>query len=98
MRNVHCDNCKKSIDIKLKEKKHGKGVTETYFTCRNCKAKYTVSVLNADARRMQREIKGLQRTLLTSKDEQELANANVKMGETKTKLKTLMDELKNSIK
>lgn len=97
MKNIHCDECDKKFAIKLKEKKHGKGVTETYFVCPHCKSRYTAFVLNADARRMQREIKGLHHTSVTASSEQERAEAVVKMGETKRKLKVLMDELKGRL-
>ena len=94
MKTIYCNECDKKIDIKLKEKKHGNGVTETYFTCRNCKVRYTAFVLNADARRMQREIKGLHHTSITSKVAKERETALINMHDMQRELKVLMDKLK----
>lgn len=97
MNNTHCDECDKDFAIKLKEKKHGKGITETYFVCPHCKARYTAFVLNADARRMQREVKGLHHTSVTSKVAKEREAALISMRDIQRDLKVLMNELKRGI-
>src|SRR5690625_317798 len=98
MANVQCDKCQKYFDIKQREKKHGRGIVETYFTCPHCKAKYTAFVLNAEARRLQREIKGLTQKQFTASTEEEREHAAKDLIKSKEKLARLMEELKKQIR
>lgn len=98
MVNVHCDDCKKNFDIKLKEKKRGNGIVETYFTCPHCDKHYTAFATDAVVRRKQREIKRMRDALneLNKTDNiPEYNNIFHGMLAKQEKLKPLMDELKD---
>lgn len=97
MANVHCDECKKHFDIKLKEKKRGNGIVEFYFTCPHCDKHYTAFVTDAVVRRKQREIKRMHdelNELSKTNNIPEYNNVLHRMLAKKEKLKPLMDELK----
>jgi hypothetical protein len=56
---VTCDNCNKEFSMSVKEKKHGRGIIETYFICPNCNTKYSCGFTNERARKIQRQIRRL---------------------------------------
>jgi DNA-binding transcriptional regulator GbsR (MarR family) len=56
---VPCDQCKEDFPIVLKEKKHGKGIIETYFICPHCSHRYSSAFTNTRARKCQRQIRKL---------------------------------------
>jgi|SRR5690625_362035 len=94
MENVQCDECHGHFKVNLKQKKHGNGVIETYFTCRHCDKHYTSFVTNARARRMQRTISKLYKSI-NIHDIESFQNKQREIEQEKQKLKQLMDELKN---
>lgn len=57
---VECDKCGKEFSIKVKVKKLGKGIEQSYFKCPKCKAKYEVARTNSNTRRLQKELNRLQ--------------------------------------
>ncbi len=56
---VICDYCEEEFEIKLKERKHPKGIIETYFNCPHCKEKYISFVTDVKARQLQAEMNKL---------------------------------------
>lgn len=54
---VNCDKCAADFKIKLRKKTVAGGIEVTYFTCPKCFHKYTVSVFDAECRKLQREIR-----------------------------------------
>lgn len=95
MANVHCDDCKKHFDIKLKEKKRGNGIVESYFICPHCDKHYTAFVTDAVVRRKQREIKKLYESLSTITDIQKYQDRQSIIEEKKQELQPLMSALKD---
>lgn len=53
---AECTECNQKTDITLKERKHPRGIHETYFKCDNCHAHTTCFVTNAKVRKLHREI------------------------------------------
>lgn len=94
---VDCDHCHKPFNIQPKEKKHGKGITETYFVCPHCEHRYTAFVTNAEIRKRQREIRQLSDSLPTITDIQKYQDTMQKINKMKAALQPLMQELKNKI-
>ena len=94
---VNCDKCKKDFPIKLKEKKHGQGITETYFSCPHCKEKYIAFVTDAEARKGQREMKALNLSLSKEKDPEKKNKLLNDIRQKKFKLKLHMDRLKQEV-
>lgn len=94
---VDCDHCHKPFNIQAKEKKHGKGITETYFTCPHCNHRYTAFVTNAEIRKRQREIRQLSDTLPTITDMKKYQVVMQKINKKKAALEPLMQELKNKV-
>ncbi len=97
MQTVDCGQCHEAFSISLREKKHGKGITETYFTCPHCEARYTAFVTNAEIRRRQREIRKLHDSLTTITDFQKYQDVLQKIKDRESKLEPLMKDLKNKI-
>ncbi|MBS4198601.1 hypothetical protein KHA93_02925 [Bacillus sp. FJAT-49732] len=109
MNTVSCDNCHKNFTIKPQEKKHGKGITETYFTCPHCDARYTAFVTNADIRKRQREIRQLHESVqqhvkdfadgrINEQDyKQTIGKINEKINKKKAELEPMMKEMKNKV-
>lgn len=95
MANVHCDDCKKHFDIKLKEKKRGNGIVEAYFTCPHCDKHYTAFVTDAVVRRKQREIKKLYETLSNITDYRNYQDTQQFIEQKKQELQLFMRELKD---
>jgi len=62
-RNVNCDKCGADFKIKLRKKTKSGGIEVTYFTCPKCFNKYTVSVFDAECRKLQREIRGFDKRI-----------------------------------
>ncbi|MCJ0932561.1 hypothetical protein MST22_15545 [Virgibacillus halodenitrificans] len=91
MKRVQCDVCSKDFTIKLKERKHGKGIKETYFKCPNCKKEYFVSILDSELRFLQREVKGLEHSKL------EPANELIKGKISDEEYKRNIDDIQNQI-
>src|SRR5699024_639728 len=60
IRIVECDKCGKEFNIKVKVKKLGKGIEQSYFKWPKCKAKYEVTRNNSNTRRLQKELNRLQ--------------------------------------
>lgn len=60
IRIVECDKCGKEFNIKVKVKKLGKGIEQSYFKCPKCKSKYEIAVTNSNTRRLQKELNRLQ--------------------------------------
>ncbi|MFJ3386679.1 MULTISPECIES: hypothetical protein [unclassified Lysinibacillus] len=54
-----CDNCKELIPIVLKERKHPRGIIESYIKCPHCKEEYIASVTDPKVRREQEEVRKL---------------------------------------
>ncbi|KMY49561.1 hypothetical protein AC625_08385 [Peribacillus loiseleuriae] len=50
MQPCRCTNCQQMFAIDLKEKDHGKGITETFFSCSFCNHRYLVTVTNRTIR------------------------------------------------
>lgn len=106
---VDCDHCHKPFNIQPKEKKHGKGITETYFICPHCKHRYTSFVTNAEIRKRQREIRQLHESVnKPAKDfaagrisqpeyVQVIGEINEKINKKKAALEPMMQELKNKV-
>lgn len=92
---VRCDECNKHFTItNLKEKKHPKGIVETYFKCSACKKKYVAFVTNQQIRKLQLKLRNL-RAGLSKISEQE--HYNNKLREIESMQKTIearMNELK----
>lgn len=98
MANVHCDECKKYFDIKLKEKKRGNGIVETYFICPHCDKHYTAFVTDAVVRRKQREIRSIHEMLKDVKTMGNIADfqkIHAEMEQKKQELQPLMSALKD---
>src|SRR5690625_1801372 len=95
MQSVQCDECNRYFKINLKEKKHGRGVIETYFTCPCCEKVYTAFVTDAIVRRRQREIKRLYEKFNKINDVNDRIKMQREIEQKKRRLKPLMDELKN---
>ncbi|USK56563.1 hypothetical protein LIS82_08865 [Cytobacillus solani] len=57
--NVNCTGCQKDFDITLKEKKHGKGIIETYFVCPHCSTRFSAAFTNTRSRKIQKQIRKL---------------------------------------
>lgn len=57
--NVNCDSCHKEFQIAIKEKKHGNGIVETYFTCPECNKRYSAAFTNERTRKCQKQIRKL---------------------------------------
>ncbi|MET3507044.1 hypothetical protein [Halalkalibacter oceani] len=91
---VNCDQCHEDFKIKLKTKKHGIGIQETYFKCPHCKCHYTSFVTNTEARRRQKEIKLMTDKLSKIKDDEELLKQRQAISKKKAELKIIMDGLK----
>ncbi|WP_339161776.1 hypothetical protein [Siminovitchia sp. FSL W7-1587] len=106
---VECDHCRKPITIRTKEKKHGKGIVETYFVCPHCQRRYTAFVTNAEIRKRQREIRQLHESVnKPAKDftagridkheyKQAIDKIHEKIHKKKAELEPLMQELKNKV-
>jgi transposase-like protein len=56
---INCDSCSKAFYLVIKEKKHGNGIIETYFTCPACNKRYSSAFTNARTRKLQRQIRKL---------------------------------------
>lgn len=95
MANVHCDECKKYFDIKLKEKKRGNGIVETYFICPHCDKHYTAFVTDAVVRRKQREISKVSETLKDVKSFEEYQKIYAEIEQKIQELQPLMSALKD---
>lgn len=63
MQRVTCDQCSKTFPIQSREKKHGKGIRETFFNCPYCMKHYTAFVTDAECREMQRKIRVLRASM-----------------------------------
>lgn len=50
MKPCQCTNCEKMFVIDLQEKDHGKGITETFFSCSFCNHRYLVIITNRTIR------------------------------------------------
>lgn len=94
---VTCDKCGKEFSIKPHEKKHGKGIIETYFNCPHCNEHYTAYVTNAAIRSKQREIKKLGDQLHTITDMEKYNKAFARYRKMKQELEPKMNQLKNKI-
>lgn len=102
---VECDHCHRTITIRPKEKKHGKGIVETYFVCPHCQHRYTAFVTNAEVRKKQREIRQLHESVNKPAkeftagriDKHEYKQAIDKIHKKKAELEPLMQELKNKV-
>lgn len=94
---IMCERCCNTFVIRLQEKKHGKGITETYFTCPHCNEHYISYVTNADIRRKQREIRKLYETLPTITDQAKYKKTLNKIRDKKAILDPQMVDLKNKI-
>ncbi|KNE19660.1 hypothetical protein [Virgibacillus pantothenticus] len=94
---IMCDKCSNTFVIQLQEKKHGKGITETYFTCPHCNEHYTSYATDADIRRKQREIKKMYETLPNITDRKQYSKTLEKIHNKKSNLDPKMIELKNKI-
>jgi len=95
MRSVQCDKCNSHFRINLKEKKHGKGVKESYFNCTHCDKHYTAFVTDAIVRRRQRELKRLHQSIKGINDMDAYRKKQREIEQKKQRIKPLMDELKN---
>ncbi|GIN96128.1 hypothetical protein J6TS1_19980 [Siminovitchia terrae] len=106
---VDCDHCQKSFNIQPKEKKHGKGITETYFICPHCQHRYTAFVTNAEIRKRQREIRKLHESVhkpakdytagrINERDyKQAIDRIHEKIDKKQAALEPRMQELKNTV-
>lgn len=54
-----CNECSKSVPIKLKTRKHPGGIEENYIRCPHCKTEFISHVTDQWARKEQQEIKRL---------------------------------------
>lgn len=63
MQQATCDKCSETFPIQSREKKHGKGIRETYFNCPNCMKHYTAFVTDAECREKQRQIRVLRASM-----------------------------------
>lgn len=59
---IYCNKCGKNTKIKPRKQKRGPSIEINYFRCSNCKEKYIFSVLDQDCRKLQREIRRLQKS------------------------------------
>lgn len=57
-----CDKCGKDTPVVFKESRRPRGVRETFFKCRECRAHYTCFVTDKAVRRKHKEIKTLRGT------------------------------------
>ena len=94
---VNCDQCKKNFPIQPKEKKHGQGIKEIYFVCTHCKTRYTAYVTDQEVRRMQRQIRKLEKESLFTKDNNKRLILNSKINRLKEDVLKKMDTLKAKV-
>lgn len=92
MNEVTCDNCSEDFKIKLRIKKHGVAIQESYFTCPHCKAKYIAFVTDQECRKMQRDIAKARK----SKNQigADLANEKISEEEYVERIDAVEDEMK----
>ncbi len=102
---IYCNKCGEIIKIKLRKQKRGADIEINYFRCKNCKEKYIFSVLNQECRKLQREIRNLQKSKnisasdfrdgKTTEDEYVKAINEIEkeLTETQLEMKEKMDEL-----
>lgn len=88
---VRCNQCNKLSRLKLKTKSHGINTKETYLVCPHCKARYTAFVLDGECRKLQGEIRKLQR----SKNTPAQAFANNRIDEDE--YNKVIDDINNEI-
>lgn len=105
MNKVTCDECDKDFTIKLRTKSHGISIKEHYFLCSNCKHKYIAYVTDPECRKMQLEIKSLQKRkhlpaqnfiagkITELEEKQQQADIGKAIHEIQSRLKPRMDEL-----
>lgn len=92
--NVHCDNCQKEFTIAVKEKKHSKGIVETYFKCPHCSHRYSGAFTNARARKCQKQIRKLWDEIRGCGSAQLAEAKKVKIDKLTEENKMVMSELK----
>lgn len=95
MQEVFCDECDKDFKIKMKEKKHGVSIHESYFVCPHCKKKYTAFVTDPECRKMQREIAEIHKGVSVPADE--FKNGQITETEYKSKIDAIHEKI-DSIK
>jgi transposase-like protein len=84
---INCDSCSKAFYLVIKEKKHGNGIIETYFTCPACNKRYSSAFTNERSRKCQKLIRKLWDEIRGC--------GNVQLAETKRiKIDKLTDENK----
>ncbi|MES1038961.1 hypothetical protein [Peribacillus simplex] len=87
--NSQCDNCKLNFVVTLQEKKHGKGIRESFFTCTHCQTKFFVFITDDYIRQHQNKLKKIYR--LKNTDEQ-VDDFYQDIDEIKRKIETRMTE------
>lgn len=63
MKHVSCDECQNIFAVQSEQRRHGKDVIELYFTCPHCEAHYTGTILDNEGRKIQRDVRKLQKRI-----------------------------------
>ncbi|MBS4188639.1 hypothetical protein KHA94_00195 [Bacillus sp. FJAT-49705] len=96
---VNCNECQKDFLIDLKEKKHPKGIIETYFVCTHCKNRFIAFVTNQNVRKKQHQMRKLQSSIPQIKHPSEYTEAFLKKLEDHySKINNLKAELESEMK
>lgn len=80
-----CNYCDKETAVEFEERKHPRGLRETYFRCNRCGEHYTCFVTDARVRRLHKEVKAMRGKGASAEVKQ--AKINRRMDELKRKLK-----------
>ena len=94
---VNCDKCNKLFKVMPKQKKHGQGIRETYFTCPYCEEHYTSYITDREVRKWQKEAKKIRRGINRSRNEDEIKGLINKFEKVKRRTGNRMDELKDKV-
>ena len=94
---VNCDKCNKLFKVMPKQKKHGQGIRETYFTCPYCEEHYTSYITDREVRKWQKEAKKIRRGINRSRNEDEMDELFNKIRKVDSKIENRMNVLKNNV-
>lgn len=94
MKEAICDECKKSFPISPKQKRHGNGIVETYFTCNQCHHRYSVTVTNQPIKARIRKAAKMYEDLNLANNSDEFEEMNTKL----QKYKAITTEMINKLK
>lgn len=94
---VNCDKCNKLFKVMPKQKKHGQGLKETYFTCPYCEERYTGYITDKEIRKWQREVRELRENMKHMRSEDEMDELFNKIRKVESKIENRMNVLKDNV-